>query len=74
MNTELNKIRELVDRLNQNRDEYYNQAAPTVSDAEYDWLFDELKALEDQTGVRMANSPTQTVGYPVVPDLPKAQA
>lgn len=73
MNTVMNKIRELVDRLNQYRDEYYNQAAPTVSDAEYDRLFDELKALEDQTGVRMANSPTQTVGYPVVSDLPKAR-
>lgn len=73
MNTAMIKMRQLVEQLNRYRDEYYNKASPTVSDAEYDKLFDELSSLEQQTGVYMANSPTQTVGYPVVSNLPKAK-
>ena len=64
--------RELTARLNVYRDEYYNKNAPSVSDAVYDRLFDELVGLEEQTGVIMTNSPTQTVGYPVVSGLPEA--
>lgn len=69
----LARQRDLTRRLNTYRNEYYNQNAPTVSDAVYDRLFDELSALEKQTGVIMANSPTQSVGYPVVPGLPEAK-
>ena len=65
------QIHELVDKLNQYRHEYYNLAAPTVSDAEYDRLFDMLAALEKETGCILANSPTQTVGYKVVSGLKK---
>ena len=67
----LEKQRELTQRLNRFRAEYYSQNAPSVSDAVYDRLFDELKELEQQTGVCMANSPTQTVGYPTVSRLEK---
>lgn len=67
------RIHELVAVLNQYRNEYYNLAAPSVSDAVYDRLFDELQALEHSTGCVMANSPTQTVGYPVVSSLKKVQ-
>lgn len=69
---EITRLRELVSRLNIYRDEYYNKNAPSVSDEVYDRLFDELAALEETTGIRMANSPTQTVGYPVVSELKKA--
>ena len=51
------KQRELNDRLNRYRDEYYNRNAPSVSDEVYDRLFDELKELEQETGIQMANSP-----------------
>lgn len=68
----LAKQRELTTRLNVYCDEYYNKNAPSVSDAVYDRLFDELERLEEQTGVIMTNSPTQTVGYPVVSELPEA--
>ena len=44
---------------------------PSVADDVYDYMYDELLALEEHTGVCMANSPTQTVGYPVVSALPK---
>lgn len=70
MNHDLNqqspneRIRELTDRLNRYRNEYYNENEPSVSDEVYDRLFDELLILEQATGICMANSPTQTVGYP----------
>lgn len=55
------RIRELTDRLNRCRYEYYNLNAPSLTDAEYDALFDELSMLEKETGFSMTNSPTQTV-------------
>lgn len=66
------RIRELTDRLNRCRYEYYNLNAPSLTDAEYDALFDELSTLEKETGFSMTNSPTQTVGcYPAVSALVK---
>ena len=66
------QIRELTDRLNRCRYEYYNLNAPSLTDAEYDALFDELSTLEKETGFSMTNSPTQTVGcYPAVSALVK---
>lgn len=67
----ITQIHELVAKLNQYRHEYYNLAAPSVSDAQYDLLFDLLASLEKETGCIMANSPTQTVGYQVVDGLEK---
>ena len=62
---------ELNTLLNQYRHEYYNLNAPTVSDEVYDRLFDKLRELEQATGVQMANSLTQTVGWPAVSKLEK---
>ena len=73
MEKKIQRIRELTEQLNRYRDAYYNQSAPIVSDALYDRLFDELVMLEEETGVFMANSPTQTVGYPVTSALPKVR-
>ena len=73
MTQKMNKMRELVRVLNQYRHEYYNLNAPSVDDAVYDRLFDELQRLEKDTGCVMANSPTQTVGYPVVSGLKKVR-
>ena len=42
-----------------------------MSDEVYDRLFDKLRELEQTTGVQMANSPTQTVGWPAVSKLEK---
>ncbi len=68
---ESNRIHELVKQLNIYRDEYYNKNAPSVSDEVYDRLFDELAQLEADTGIVLANSPTQTVGYTAVSSLEK---
>lgn len=67
------KVHELTARLNRYRHEYYNLSTPSVADDVYDRLFDELKALEEATGIVMADSPTQTVGFPVVSSLPKTK-
>lgn len=65
------KVRALTDLLNQYRHEYYNLSAPSISDQEYDRLFDELAVLEKETGIVMSDSPTQTVGYRSVSELEK---
>lgn len=67
----VNEIKSLVDRLNRYRDAYYNQNESLISDKEYDNLFDRLTELEEETGIILANSPTQTVGYKVVGKLQK---
>jgi len=55
-------MRKLVDLLNKYAYEYYVLDAPTVSDAEYDKLYDELLALEAKTGEVLPDSPTLRVG------------
>ena len=64
-------VRSLTSQLNLYRHEYYNLSAPSISDKEYDRLFDQLAELEKQSGIVMSNSPTQTVGYPSVSELKK---
>ena len=72
-NEDAKKVAMLVAKLNQYRHEYYNKAKPSVSDAVYDHLFDELKKLEKKTGIVLSNSPTQTIGYTPVSTLEKVR-
>ncbi len=58
----MDRMRYLVDTLNKWAYEYYVQDAPSVTDREYDALYDELRALERDTGVRLPDSPTRRVG------------
>lgn len=60
--TQNKRMRELVDMLNKYAYEYYVLDNPSVSDREYDALYDELKKLESETGVRFNDSPTRRVG------------
>ena len=57
-----NRQRELVDILNKWAYEYYVLDNPTVSDKEYDALYDELRRLEEETGEVYPDSPTRRVG------------
>lgn len=66
-------MQNLIQQLNQYRDEYYNDNCPSVSDAEYDALFDKLTELESETGLKYSNSPTQSVGYAPVEGLKKVK-
>lgn len=56
------RMRELVDILNRYAYEYYVLDNPTVSDKEYDLLYDELVRLEKESGVVLFDSPTKRVG------------
>ena len=58
----MDRQRELVDVLNKWAHEYYVLDNPTVSDKEYDALYDELKRLEAESGVVYPDSPTRRVG------------
>lgn len=58
----MNRMRELVDVLNKYAHEYYVLDNPTVSDKEYDNLYDELVSLEKSTGEVLFDSPTKRVG------------
>ena len=55
------EMRELIDRLNRASDAYYNGLPEEMTDYEWDALFDRVKALEEETGFRFPDSPTQTV-------------
>ena len=58
----MNRMRELVDRLNETAYQYYTLDAPTISDREWDAMYDELLRLEKETGERLPDSPTRRVG------------
>ncbi len=58
----MDRMRELCDRLNKLSYEYYVLDDPSVSDREYDALYDELLALERDTGRVEPDSPTRRVG------------
>lgn len=58
--------RELIDKLNKWSYEYYTLDNPTVSDAEYDKVYDELLRIEKETGVVEKDSPTRRVGGEVL--------
>mgnify|MGYP004607892785 FL=1 len=72
MNNEVGKIKELIKQLNKASDTYYN-SSPTMSDYEWDKLLDELKYLEDETGIIYPNSPIQNVGYSVLDEITKVK-
>lgn len=58
----LERMKQLVDTLNEWARLYYEEDAPVVADAEYDKLYDELRRLEAETGYSLKNSPTHRVG------------
>lgn len=58
----LARMRELTDELNRYAKLYYEQDSPEISDAQYDALYDELRALENETGLSLPDSPTHKIG------------
>ncbi|MGV2687261.1 NAD-dependent DNA ligase LigA, partial [Clostridium perfringens] len=56
------KMEKLIAELNNYNYHYYTLDQPLVSDKEYDALYDQLVALEAETGVTLPDSPTQRVG------------
>ena len=70
-NNQLNRMKELNRILKEAAEAYYAKDIEIMSNLEYDRLYDELVQLEEETGIILAGSPTQTVGYAAVDELPK---
>lgn len=64
-------MQDLVQQLNKAAAVYYQGKDEIMSNYDYDRLYDELAALEKETGIILAGSPTQRVGYEVLSELPK---
>lgn len=71
MDTAVERIKELVQKLNEASKAYYQEDREIMSNLEYDRLYDELVKLEQETKVILANSPTVQVGYQALDELPK---
>lgn len=69
----IQRIKDLTNKLNEYRYEYYNKNNSLVSDKEYDLLFDELNTLENKSGFFLSSSPCKTVGYKVESELQKVK-
>ncbi|MDD5833183.1 MAG: NAD-dependent DNA ligase LigA [Clostridiales bacterium] len=70
-NTKINRIKELTDLLNLASRVYYQEGREIMPNIDYDKYYDELLDLEKETGFRLANSPSQNVGYDIISELPK---
>lgn len=67
----IQRMKELITKLNEAAKVYYQGEDEIMSNREYDSLYDELVALEQETGTVMTNSPTVRVGYETISELPK---
>lgn len=65
------RMKELIPLLNEAGKAYYQEDREILSNYEYDRLYDELLALEKDTGITLAGSPTVSVGYEALNELPK---
>lgn len=65
------RMKELIVKLNEAAKAYYAEDREIMSNFEYDALYDELVALEEETGMTLSGSPTVSVGYEAVDELPK---
>ncbi|MDR0596095.1 MAG: NAD-dependent DNA ligase LigA [Clostridiales Family XIII bacterium] len=65
------RMRELVRTLSAAARAYYDESREVMPNIEYDRLYDELAALESETGLVLSGSPTQRVGYEVSSELAK---
>lgn len=67
----LTRMKELITLLNEASKAYYAEDREIMSNFEYDALYDELVRLEEETGMVLSGSPTVSVGYESVDELPK---
>ena len=73
MENSLQRMKELVKKLDQAAKAYYQEDREIMSNQEYDDLYDQLEQLEKETGTVLTNSPTIRVGYEAVNELPKEE-
>lgn len=68
---DIGRMKELIDILNRASAVYYQGKDEIMSNFEYDKMYDELVSLEKESGLVLAGSPTQKVGYEILSELPK---
>lgn len=73
MDKKLNRMKELIEILNNASRLYYQYSTPIMTDFEYDKLYDELEKLEKETNTVLSNSPTQNVEPEVIDSLVKVE-
>lgn len=66
-------MKNLIKELNEAREKYYNFGTSSLTDEEYDIKLQYLKSLEEKTGLKYANSPTNKVGYVVLSEIEKVK-
>lgn len=71
MTNKTDRMKQLIRILDEAGRAYYQESREIMSNYEYDALYDELTALENETGTILAGSPTQKAGYEVLSELPK---
>lgn len=69
MSKVIEEMQKLVEQLNFHAKLYYKNDAPIISDGEYDLLYDELVALEKETGFVLPNSPSRRVGDDIISEF-----
>ena len=67
----MEKMKGMIAQLEEASNAYYNTGNAIMTDKEFDKLLDELKKLEEESGVILSNSPTQNVGAQVLTKLNK---
>ena len=67
----MERMKELIALLNEASKAYYAEDKEIMSNYEYDALYDELVALEEELGTVLSDSPTVNVGYEALSELPK---
>ena len=67
----IDRMKELIEILNEASKAYYAEDREIMSNFEYDRLYDELVSLEQDSGTVLSSSPTINIGYEAVDELPK---
>ena len=67
----IKRMQELIPILDDAAKAYYVDGIEKISNFKYDAMYDELEALEKETGIVLSGSPTRKVGYEVMSELPK---
>ena len=66
---ELDMMKSMVSILNEAANAYYNTGTPIMTDKQFDARLEDLRQLEEETGIILANSPTHNVGAKVLTEL-----
>lgn len=69
----MDRLHQLVEIINKHNYNYYVLDNPTISDKEWDKLYDELLKLEKETGIVLPDSPSQKVGGEVLKGFKKQE-